>query len=271
MLKSIDLNEAEKVSSYSGADRYCKNPFWLAFDGFTEDQDGELLVYERDELFRNDFPFMKIPTKEQNMENSLITSVSESELEEIKKKGFEIIKSNCFGDEFYYRTSDFLNLDGGEGRAVRKAINQFKKNYKYKLLTDYPKEKVTEFIKTWASKQAKNFLFDIGEQFAVFCVENKEKLKKSRWLFIEIDGKLVGYCLSYKLKEDLWCGIHQKVDYSYKGIGRFLLFERASLFKDVKEFTLGTGAHDEGIVAFKEALHPCRKEKRFFIVVGTKK
>lgn len=271
MLKPINLNEAEKISIYAGADRYDKNPFWLAFDGFIEERNGELLVYTRDELFLNDFPFCKIPNKEENLKNSLITSVSEEELENLKSKGFKIIEEKHYGDEFYYNTSNFLDLKGNKGKAIRKAINQFKKFYKYKLLRDYPKEKILRFIKDWASKQDKNFLFDIGEEYALFCVNHKEELKNAQWLFLEIEGKLAGYCLSYKLKEDLWCGLHQKVDYSYKGIGRFLLFERASLFKDVKEFTLGTGAKDEGIIAFKDTLHPIRKEKRFFIVVGEKK
>lgn len=269
MLKHILPEECEKISQIISCDRYEKNPFYLAFNGYSENKNKELLFYVRDELFANEFPFIAIPQTKVNLKNSILAMVTEKEIADIEHEGFRIINKIDVGKEFYYDTREMLNLD--KNKQLRKDVNRFKKNYTYQLLEDYPTAKVINFIEQWAEKQKdKNDFFENAKEYALFCIQIRAKIRNAKWLFLEIAGKLCGYCISYKVNELFWIGIHQKVDYSYKGIGRFLLYNRVLQFRDSKSFTLGSSAGDKGIEIFKESLFPIREEKMFFIVVAEK-
>jgi len=270
VLKKLNIRGAEKISKKFSGKMYVHNPFWLAFAGFWEERNGEELISERDEIYPNDFPYIHVPAKEINLKNAIISWVTESELNSIKKK-VEIINSFPIGEEYYYETTNILDLNGKDKKDFRRNINVFKKKYNHKVFSDYPKKRVIEFIEKWAKNQKdKNDLFEISKEFAIFCVENMNKFKHVKWIFVEIDGKLAGFNLSVKFNNEYWVGVHQKVDYGYDGIGRFLFLLRAEAFKNVKYFTLGTGARDEGITYFKRHLNPIRVEKRYYVVTGAK-
>ena len=270
MLKQLTFHEAEIFSKEFGVVKYVCNPFWLAFNGYIENRNGEKLFSERDETYPNDFPYIKVPAKEINLRNAIISWVTEDEFNSIQKK-VKIVNSFFIGEEFYYKTENILDINGKDKKDFRRNVNAFKKKYNYKVFNDYSKKKIIAFIEKWAKNQKdKNEFFEISKEYALFCVENMNKIKSAKWIFLEIDGKLAGFNLSVKINNDYWIGVHQKVDFEFDGIGRFMFLLRAEAFKDVKYFTLGTGAKDEGITYFKKHLNPVKMEKRYYVVTGDK-
>ena len=268
MLKPINIDEAEKISKKFNFVKYVCNPFWLAFNCYLEIKNGEELIYERDESYPNDFPYIQVPSKDLNLKNAIINWLSKKDLDILGKK-FKIVNSLSIGEEYYYETKDILNLTGSSKKDFRRNINSFQKKYNYKVFDEYPKKKVNDFLKKWAANQKeKNKFFDLSFEYALFCVKNMNKIKSAKWIFLEIDGKLAGFNLSVKINENYWIGVHQKVDYNYSGIGRFMFLLRAEAFKNVKYFTLGTGAGDEGITYFKKKLNPVKIEERFYVITG---
>jgi len=61
------------------------------------------------------------------------------------------------------------------------------------------------------------------------------------------------------------------VDYQYKGLSRFLHHERAKIFEQYAEFSLGTGVQDKGIDKYKEELSPSYKKAYSYLLTGDKK
>ncbi len=267
MLK-IPIQKAEKFSKISNKFSYDSNPYTLAFSGFYENNE-ELLIYQRDPLYMNDFPFLSLPKNKKHWIRGIFTDASQVDIEMIKNENIEVRNSFVYGPEYYYNTQDFIDLSVSN-KTFRKHVNNFKNNYEFKIKNSYPQKKILEFLDKWTSSQKEqNELFDNSNEFEKFCIKMC-KVIKGKWLFIEVDKELVGYCLSYQFNKDFWVGIHQKVDYNYKGLSRFLLHKRASLFPNTSYFSLGTGARDEGIKKFKEELRPFKKEDRYYIITGNR-
>ncbi|MEK6819002.1 MAG: phosphatidylglycerol lysyltransferase domain-containing protein [Nanoarchaeota archaeon] len=266
MLNKIRVEEAEKFSKIFGKDKYVTNHFYLAFNGFYETKNKELLLYERDELFQNDFPFIVFPQKEKNMIRAVATHCTKEEIERITSKKLQIRTMQAHGKEYYYKTKDLIEMKGKNFSSFRKQVHKFEKAQDYRILNDYSREKIISFIRYWEKGQKeKNDLFDLSLDYSIFCDENKDKIK-GEWIFIEINDKLAGYSLSCKLNKNYWVGVHQKVNYSYRGLGKFLMHKRALMHSEIPYFTLGTEAKDKGIEIFKDSLHPFKKEERYFII-----
>jgi len=270
MIIKIKANEAEKFSKLINLNSYFTNPYWLSYNGFYEIVNGERVFYERDVLYRNDFPFIKLPRNKNNWINAIITNITKKEMESIKKY-LEIKSAFVFGSEYYYKTRDFIEMKGKKFKSFRKAVNQFKKRYKFRIKKTYSGRKLIEFLKKWESQQKeKNELFVVNKNFELFCIKNCKNIK-GNWLFVEVDGKLAGYCLYYKANRNLWIGIQRKVDYKYNGLSRFMMHEQARIMKNVPVFTSGSAARDKGIKEFKESLNPYMSEDRYYIITGNKK
>jgi hypothetical protein len=263
MLRKINIDEAETFAKIPNIKKYCTNPFYLAFNGYYEKLNEEILLCERDELYRNEFPYINFPTRKENAVRAIATYCTEDDVNQLQKWNIPIKMKKEHGLEYYYKTEDFARLTNA---SFRKQVARFSNHYNFKILHDYPKTKIISFIRKWAeSQKTKNEFFNLGTEYAIFCARKKEKIK-GKWLFVEINNELAGYNLSYPFNDQYWVGIHQKVDYEYKGLSRFLLHQRANLFPNIPFFTLGTEAHDEGVKNYKEELHPYRREKRYFIM-----
>jgi hypothetical protein len=181
MLIKIETKEAEKFSKLAKINSYPLNPYWLAYRGFYERKNEETLIYERDILYENDFPFLVTPKKKVNLVNAIISFASEADLEKIKKSGIKIKDSFILGNEYYYKTKDFALLKGS--RNFRKAVHRFEKKYKFQIKETYSKKKILEFLEKWkATQRDKNELFDISHKFEIFCIKNVRTLKGNGYL-----------------------------------------------------------------------------------------
>ena len=263
-LKKITTENIKECENLYVKDRYVSNPFYILCCGYFDE--GYSNIFLRDEIYPNEFPFLGLPKDKKEWKKAIIAFASEKELEKIKEEGIKIKNVFQIGEEFYYKTEDLIKLEGEQFHNFRKAVGKFRKNYNFKILNNYPKDKIIEFINNWANQQKeKNEMFEKGEDYAKLCVQVKDKIPEAKWVFIEVDNKLAGYCCSMPLSNNLWVGLHLKVDYSYKGLSRFLMYERVKQFPSIPFFTLGSGV-DEGVKSFKESLHPTKKEKRYFII-----
>ncbi len=266
MLQKISVRDAEKISRKFPVFSYRCNPYYLAYNGYTE-QDSELLIYERDPLYKNEFPLIALPKNKEHWQRMIIDYVSEEELEEIKKT-VSIKDSFPVGSEYYYSTADFVSLDNPHLKSFKKHCKKFESSYTYTLKNSYPTKKILAFLEKWEkSKKNRNELFSMAKEYERFCILKCSSMK-GKWLFLEINGELAGYNLSYQIDKNFWIGIHQKVLYEYKGISRFLLHKRAAQFPKTTFFSLGQEARDEGIAEFKEGLHPFKKINRYYVITA---
>ncbi len=251
------------------------NPFYLASNCYIDKKNGEEIIYDKDVTDGKIKPFF-LPKKEINMTNQLISCAFEKDLEQLDKLGIKIKIKTLYGYEYIHKTEDFIKLEGSEFRSFRKAINQFKKLYPYKLLGEYPKEKIVEFLLAW--KKEKNLKATSPEakkasefeyQASLKWLDLLDKIPNNR-IFIEIDDKLVAFAVFLKLKNDFWVNLMQKTDHHYKGISRFLYNEKAKVMKDIEFFSTGIPGDDTGLVEFKDSMRPIKKVPIYVIETGNK-
>jgi len=271
--QKITAENAVAISQRIGKRSYCNSPYWLAENCSYEERNGEALVYINDRTL-NETYLLFTPTKKENITTKRICLATKEDIERLKKKGITIAKTTVQGAEYYYRTKDLIEMKGKTYSRCRKAVSQFTRNYKFKILHVYPAQKVVDFIKNWAA--AKNLskhtetarkLFEWDLDNCIKYVGLRKKLPTKR-IYIEIDGKLAAFAFVHPLFPDLFVALQQKVDIKYKGLSRFLYHEKAKLYPNIEMFTVGTAAETEGLEAFKEELHPAKKEEWFMITLA---
>lgn len=210
-------------------------------------------------------PFF-LPQKINNITEQ-ISVAFEEDIQFLIKHSIKIKKQDLWGYEYIYRTEDFINLDGKEFRNFRKLVNKFKNNYKFNVKDNYPKEKVIEFLNYWHEQKSLNLKEkeDITkksfDEDLKACIHELDLLNKipCEQIYIEVEKKLIAFCIFLKLNEKLWVALMQKVDYNYKGVDRFLYTLKAEKMKSIEYFTTGASAQDPSLTAFKESLRPCKK------------
>ncbi len=248
----------------------CHNAF-LDFAGWLLPRNGTQDIITQDVLYPNEFPYLYPPRHEQNLEHSIISFATREERDHILTS-HEIVKEFPLVEEFYYRTSDFIEMPGSSWSAFRKKVSLAERRYHPVVLLRYPKEKLEAFITLWHSKQNEQTVsYEQSLEFFWFCFEHQEPYR-IQTLYVEIDGKLAGIAMGAAFDKTRWVGLHLKVDYTYKGLSRWLHHERAKLFEGFEEFTLGSScAGDEGIEQYKKELNPIRTVPYYYVITGKKK
>jgi len=137
----------------------------------------------------------------------------------------------------------------------------FEKSYDYKVVHEFDKERIIEFLKDWDKKQElKTAPYERGLNFCYFIIDQLGKNKNLKSVFVLINDKLVGFSIGELLNNNQWIALHQKVDYSYKGLGRWLFRERAKLFQGIEDLATGGSMGDKGVEEFKnDCCRFCRK------------
>lgn len=244
---------------------YFSSDIYLDFAAFTFQRNGENLIVWQDLLFPHDFPSIFLPQNKKNWINCSVALATKNNIENIKKGKIEILFTKPIDKEYFYKTKDFTKPTG----SLKTKVNRFSNNYKFKLKNKYAKERVSDFYDFWKKqKKHESMTFDESEEFFDFCLQGLGKYNIKQ-VYVEIDDKLVGFAWGVKHRDN-WIGLHLKVDYRYKGLSRFLHSERAKLFANCEEFTLGTGAGDPGIESYKKELGPFREEEYFYLLTGKK-
>jgi len=269
-MKSLEKFDSRKHKYPSGnvPFSYMTLPLYWDFCAYTFERNGENLIVCQDIFYPHDFPSFFLPREKKNWERLTITFGTLADLEKIKSEKIKILARNSGGTEYYYRTADLLNPN----KKIRNRISQFHRLYASKVLNVYPLEKIREFFYFWeGQRQRKESTFTEVESrdLFFFCLDNLQRYN-IRQVYVEVGGRLVGLAWGVPFDDNHWVGLHLKVDYSVKGLSRFLHQERAKLFSDFEEFTLGTGCFEKGIEQYKQELGPVIEIKYSYIATGDK-
>lgn len=247
---------------------YMSLPIYLDFCAYIFIRNKEPIVVCQDYFYPNDFPSFFLPKNPRNWERATMSMITADDVQKIKDAGIEVVVEIPTETEYFYKTDDFLHPRG----KMKERINQFTNNYSFTTKNTYPKNKIKDFYKLWEDQRDRSN--EIFEQESTrlfnFCLPNLEKYDV-RQIYVEVEGKLAGFAWGLKHLGNRWVGLHLKVDYQYKGLSRFLQSERAKLFSDCDEFTLGTGCKDPGIIQFKKELGPTKEQQHFYVFTRNKK
>jgi hypothetical protein len=240
---------------------------YLDYIAYTFNRNGESLLVWQDILCPNEFPCIFMPNNQENWVNASIALATTENIEALQRDGIKILLKKSMGCEFFYNTKDFINPKGN----LKNRIKKFSSSYDYSITNICSKERILEFYDFWKTQRDHTSLtFKEDEEFFNFCIDNFEKYDIKQ-VYVESENKIIGLAWGVNFpNSNNWVGLHLKVNYAYKGLSRFLYHERAKLFENSEEFTLGTQAHDKGIEEYKEDLNPIRKKEYYLIITGDK-
>lgn len=245
---------------------YMSTNLYLDYCAYVLKLNGESLIVTQSLVYPHEFPSLFLPKNKQNWVNSSVLFTTESDVDSVSDEKIQIIMKEPTGTEFYYKTADFTNPKGSFGRRV----SSFTNNYKHNLKFTYDKDKILEFYDFWEKQREHGgIVFSASKQFFIFCLNNLEKYQV-RQVYVEVDSVLVGFAWGIKHESGNWVGLHLKANYEYRGLSRFIISERAKLFEESGEFSLGTEADEKGIEQYKEELGPFKKVKYSYILTGDK-
>lgn len=245
---------------------YFSSVAYLDFCAYTFERNLEHLIVWQDLVAPHEFPSIFTPQNKANWSKCSIAMATREEVKAIRDEDIEIVLEIPMGAEFYYSTDSLLKPRGNN----KNRIEHFTRSYNYTLLTTYDKQKIKEFYTFWKEQRIHSSItFKESEDFFLFCLDslNRYEIKQ---VYVEIEGRLVGFAWGVRYGTQTWVGLHLKVDYQYQGLSRFLHQERAKLFSDLPEFTLGMGGHDSGIIKYKEELGPAYTKDYYYILCGDK-
>lgn len=247
---------------------YFSTNLYLDFSAYFFDRNSERLIVWQDILYPNEFPCIFTPRQKDNWPHCSIAFATEEDIEAIKKENIDILANKFMGNEFFYSTNNFINPKG----SFKNRVNQFVSNYEYLLIHDCDRTRIIKFYDFWKSQREHDSItFKESEIFFNFCLDNLDKYDIKQ-VYVEIENEIIGLAWGIKFPEsNNWIGLHLKVNYQYKGLSRFLHHERAKMFEDCKEFSLGTGVHDRGIDIYKEELGPIYKKAYYYLLTGDRK
>ena len=248
---------------------YLSLPVYLDFCAYTFERHGENLVVCQDSYYSHEFPSLFMPQNPLNWERASLSMVSEQDVASIEAAGIEIAIRTSTETEFFYDTAAFL----ASTSSVTQRAKQFERLYDYEIVHQYSKEALTAFYDLWEKQKDReqNDLYEKeSHDLFFFCLEHLEAYDIKQ-VYVIVGGKLAGFAWGVQHPNGGWVGLHLKVDYSYKGLSRFLHLERAKLFQDEKRFSLGTGCKEPGLIQFKRELDPTEERPYFYVFTKGKK
>ncbi|XOU94918.1 MAG: phosphatidylglycerol lysyltransferase domain-containing protein [Candidatus Kerfeldbacteria bacterium] len=250
---------------------YFSSKYWLESVCKIEERNNESLALIESLDEKGKWILQYTPEKTENLYGAEILWATQSELDRITDQEISIIKNEKSMQEYFFKTSDLISLDGSANKQKRRDIRLFEKKYSFKLVHTYDKQKTIAFLKDWDQKQEiKTAPYKRGLNFCYYLLDYIDSDDNLRANYVLIDNNLVGFSIGEKLTKDHWIGLHQKTDYKYLGIGRWMIRERAKLFVDVQMIASGGSMADKGIAQFKESFNPTKIEQYYHVILNKK-
>jgi len=149
-----------------------------------------------------------------------------------------LFEKKVYLQSYFYNTENFL-LNASKSKDVKR----FQKKYNYQILPTYDKDRIYELYNKWAKMQESKGKPAAPDTELDFFFDTKNiKRYKIRFLFLEVDGQLVGAKIVYpfftKSKKTLILR-YQFSLYEYYGINQFMTYELMKRERDFKEFSDG--------------------------------
>lgn len=196
--------------------------------------------------------------------------------EDIKKSlaGYEIIKKEDLGLEFFYTSDDWIHLEGKRFKNIRKNINHFLNSHSCSIHATYPEEKVMAFLQNWADEKRKKETSTLTKElFEHELEESKNNIKlvkkiNHKAIYLEENGELLGFCIFFKYYDSFWIALLQKTTFNIQGLPQYLYHLKAKEMGSKQMFTTGAESQDENLKKFKESLRPHKIKKIYTIHIG---
>jgi hypothetical protein len=210
------------------------------------------------------FPAYYMPKRKSNWQNMRVVFATEEDIAAIEKEKIEFTYKEFWGKEYYYETKTLINPK----KKIRAHINRFKSHYKYKILHEYPIDKITAFYNRWKEqKDQSGPYFKQGEQEFFYTLNNLDKYNVKQ-VYVEIGGELVGFIWGCYYDANHWIALQGKTDYEYSELSRFLDHELAKLFSECEYCTQGDDANEKGLAFYKHSLGPYKELPYYYIETG---
>lgn len=251
---------------------YATCPPMMDRHGYVLHVNGEpILVWQSIES-PNRFPAIHTPAKKENWENVSISFATKDDIEKIKQENIPVLREEYDVTDYFYRTGDFLEPSGRFGKKARR----FEKQFKPTVSQTCDRVEIEKFYEQWFAERVSRLGTEWSEgmrsydrDFFQFCLDRLDQYS-IRQIYVRVDGKLAAMAWGCVHSPGKWVGLHVKVDRQYDDISRFLQQERAKLFSDCPELTLGTSAGDQGVAKMKLMLNPIREEAYYVVQTGKK-
>lgn len=196
----------------------------------------------------------------------------------LAQAGIPVIAKEEYALDFFYTTSDFITLAGPKFKKIRNEINSFQREYpQAKFLHEYPREKLIAFIEAWSAETRSRQTdadalakFESEYEDAIAAVDLAQQVAGVQSLYLEVDGKLIGYAVFGALYDDFWVAYIQKTLREYRGAGKMLYNEKAKIMEKYPTFANGCSAQVASLNEYKLSLNPSRTVMQYHITTGTK-
>lgn len=266
MGKEISFEDAVKISNELYRKTFFVNPFYICHNCFKSGSK----VYEKSKV-DGDYPLLVLPEKVNDLSGSIIGTGFGEDIERLEKD--YDIQSEPLGTEFFYSSDDWIFLEGSKFKDIRRKINRFQKESDFRILDNYSKDKIIDFMENWAEEKIARGMPDITKEF--FEAELKESIGNlsllenypSKKIFIEICGELVGFCIMIHYVDNFWIALMQKTKQGIIGLPQFLYHLKAKEMGKGKIFTTGAEAMDPNLRKFKDSLRPVKTKDIYTIYI----
>ena len=276
-MEKITIDHVAKISSVlvkSKNSFYANyaNPFYLLDNCYFEKINKEIWIYQPSIFRKEEYNLINVPKSVGNIDGQGFTLLSSYEIKSLEDLGLRILEKREIGPEFFYKTSDFVELKGRKFASFRKKINGVKRMHNLRVLDHYKKDDVKALLEEWAllkdtASMEKNELksFNSELQSNINAIELLDKISNKSY-FVEINGKLAGFRVNVLLNKKLWVAVFQKTNRIYKGLNEFLDHVSASYYKKVEYFTTGGAGRSRGLAESKRRIHPSEEKMLYFVL-----
>lgn len=189
------------------------------------------------------------------------------------EKFFRVWEQPGYSD-YIYRTPDLAELKGSRYSKKRNLIKQFKREYLdrgracVEEITPANSRECREFLESWCAEHGKRVgnLADHLECDKRPIANALEKLGGigMRGILVRVDGRVGGFAMGSRLKEDMGVLNFEKASAAIKGLYQFLDNECAvRIFAGYEYINKESDLNDPGLIKAKKSYFPVMKVKSY--------
>ncbi|MDD3207211.1 MAG: GNAT family N-acetyltransferase, partial [Bacilli bacterium] len=202
-----------------------------------------------------------------NFPEALVTGLSKKMIEASKNQGCLFLYDDYYS-EYIYDPKELADMSGGKFSRKRNLIAQFKKKYKYDLLSyeDIHFDKVLSFLKRYEEEGGADE--DFGA--IVHALKHKDELDLLCDILV-VSDIVVGLSIGVISVFDHGVILFEKSDYNYIGSGTILV--QLTTAKHYRSCRILSRQEDIGLPQLRKAklaLNPLYKEKKYACIFDSK-
>lgn len=202
-----------------------------------------------------------------NFPEALVSGLSQAMVEASQNQEMLFLYDDYYS-EYIYDPNELANMNGGKFSRKRNLIAQFKKKYKYDLLSyeDNHFDQVISFLKRYVEEGGADEDFEA----IVHALKHKDKLDLLCDILV-VDDIVVGLSIGVISVFNHGVILFEKSDYNYIGSGTLLV--KLTSAKNYRSCRVLSRQEDIGLPQLRKAklaLNPLYKEKKYACLFNTK-